>query len=385
MKISTKLHLRRSTAAVLVSLGALAASALPQIANAQVDVSELRQGAPSTHTVVKGDTLWHIAGKFLEKPWKWPDLWALNKAEVKNPHLIYPGNVLRLEVVNGKAQLRVGAGDALGELVLKPGMRVEQLAAEDAFISAVPISQIRTFLTRPLLVDVDAFQKAPKVLAGTDGRIVSGKGRRLYATGIEGAANTLYSVYRQGAPLVDPDSGEILALEAVHLGSVKIVRAGEASLLEVLESNQEITPGDRLMPVEQKPVFSPVMRAAPQTLRARVVRVHDGQSSSLLADTGMNARTYDREGGPMSVVILSRGTVNGVEAGHVVQLMTSGATVGRGGTFGFINGRKAPVPVKLPDEANGQAIVFKAFDRVSYALVMSASRSVRSGDAVQAP
>lgn len=357
-----------------------------QPASAQVPTSELAADAPSQHVVARGDTLWGISGKFLKSPWKWPQLWALNKSQIRNPHLIYPGQVLKLEIVNGMATLGVGGKGMAGEVRLRPGVRVEEALTQDIAVSTVPLSAVKNFLARPILVDAAQFVDAPRVIIADGGRLFSGAGSRLYASGLAGVSEGDFAVYRQGGALTDPDTGEVLAFEAIHLGTVRMLRGdSQAALMEVLESNQEITDGDRLVPVEPNPSLANPVHAVDTGFAARVIKIHDTKASTLLADSGMSARTFEREGGALSIVALNKGSANGVELGHVVGLVSTGAVVGRTGYLGYRNGDKAKVPVKLPDEPNGTAVVFRVFDKVSYALVMEAKRPVVAGDRVGTP
>lgn len=373
----------RTTAAIAM---AVAATFSMSAAYAQVAASELSPTAPQEHTVVPGDTLWGISGKFLKSPWKWPDLWALNKDEVKNPHLIYPGQVLSLEVVNGKATLKISAKRApLGEVRLRPGVRIEDALSDTQSLSTVPLAAVTHFLSRPMLVEPDYFAKSPKILAAETGRLFAGAGSKVYAAGLPIDAKGDFDVYRQGGALINPDDGKAIAFEAVHLGTVRVLRNGETTLLSVVDSNQELTKGDRLVQIVEKPTFNAPVQAAPPGFGARVIKVFDGKSSSLLAESGLDVRAYDREGGPLSIIILNKGTNSHLEQGDVVQVLTNGATVGRSGTLGYIEGKKAADPIKLPDEDNGYAVVFRTFEKISYAIVMRAQRPILAGDRVAAP
>lgn len=373
----------RATAAAAVVI--LFLSATPN-AGAQVPVEQLAAGAPTEYTVVRDDTLWAISGKFLKSPWMWPQLWAMNKTTIRNPHWIYPGNVLRLEISNGQATLTMKSGQgALGELRLKPGVRIEDAINADDGVTTIPMEALTHFLTRPMIIDVNEFGNAPRVLAVDSGRIFAGAGTKVYGLGLPAGASGEYSVYREGAPMLDPVTKELLAYEAIDLGTVRVIRSGDTALLEVLSSNQEISKGDRLLPIVANKPIKGAVQSAPQDFSGRILKVFDGKSGSMLSESGVALRAYARQGGALSIVVLNKGAGAGLTEGQVLNLNSTGATVGRHGSLGFINGTRAPEPIQLPNEANGHAVLFKVFDKVSYALVMSAKRPILTGDDVTAP
>lgn len=374
---------KTALASAVIAMSALAATS----AQADVPAADLSSNAPSTYTVVKGDTLWDISGKFLKKPWLWPSIWEPNKQAIKDPHWIYPGDVLYLHVENGRARLSRTKAKTLGEVRLKPGIRFEDAAsAEDSAINTISYKSIKHFLTRPVLVTKEQMQSAPRILSGADGREFVGNGYKAYVTGLESAeSDASYAIYRSGPAIVDPDTKQVLAYEALFVGEADVVKAGRISTLKINGANQEITKGDRLVKIEKDADLSKILQPAPENFQGRIVRIFDGQSSSLMAQTGMDPRTYDKEGGPLSVVILNKGANAGLEAGQAIQLTSAGQKVGRESLIGFYNGNRAEAPVTLPPEHNGEAVVFKVFENVSYALVLSAQRSVLAGDHVSAP
>lgn len=374
---TAKLHLL----AALCLAAVLSTAVIPGTALAQVASSELSANAPSRYVVVKGDTLWAISGRFLRSPAKWPQIWNLNKDHIRNPHLIYPGDVIRLTIVNGQAHLTLERG-ARAEVRLKPGVRMEEVA-NDAIPTIDPIA-IRPFLTRPLLVDLVQFTNAPRILTNEDGRLNIGAGSRAYVVGLDSEAKTHYAVYRQGPALVDPITKETLALEAIYLGKVRVLRRDDTSLVEVVESAQEIGRGDRLVAMPPEPSLSVALTAAPIGLDARIIKVYDNQTASMFGSRIEAVRNYEREGGAMSVIILNRGTNAGLDVGQVVKIESTGKLVGSNGTMGYHNGKKAEGTIQLPNEDNGQAVVFQTFEKISYALIMKASKSVLAGDVIKA-
>jgi hypothetical protein len=359
---------------------------------------QLVDGAPTMYTVVKGDTLWDISGRFLKEPWRWPEIWNMNREQIKDPHWIYPGDVIALSFdASGKPMLSVNGaggkfdGTAVGSTVkLSPQVRSDPKALA---IPSIPVRDIGPFLTLPLVVDAGALDNAPRIVATEDGRVIVGAGTTVYAAGMRASQGTKWQIYRPGIALLDPVTQEVLGYEAIYLGDARVNKFGEAATLEVLRSTQEINRGDRLTPTLEStlPSYSP---HAPETfVKGAIVGV-----KGALGD----AAQY-------SVVSINLGKKDGMEIGHVLSVLQKGDTVSTAddGEPGFakrlgLSGLKSWLPsseeskdkeatsqlateVKLPDERNGLAFVFRVFDRVSFALVMSSRRPMKVGDVVQTP
>lgn len=348
----------------------------------------LAENAPSSYTVVKGDTLWDISGKFLRDAWRWPEIWNMNRDQIKDPHWIYPGDIIGLSFdADGRPMLSLNGVGAAGRTTstpganvrLSPSVRVDTLSQA---IPSIPARVIGPFLTLPLVVDAGAMANAPKIIASEDERVVIGAGNRAYAVGMQPALGTRWQIYRPGKALVDPASREVLGYEALYLGDARVDRFGDASTFEVIKSTQEINKGDRLTPTIEAviPSYSP--------------RAPDGNINGVIISIvgGVN------EAAQYSVVVLNLGKRNGMEVGHVLAALRTGAVVSTNtdgyssgsaatkNSFSFFgNGSSIPSTVKLPDERNGLVFIFRVFDKVSYALVMSSTRSVKVGDVVQTP
>jgi len=223
----------------------------------------LSNDAPTIYTVVKGDTLWDISGKFLKEPWRWPEIWNMNRDQIKNPHLIYPGDVVKLSFdAAGKPMLSiVSAGANDGPTKFSPRIRSQDVGQA---IPAIPARAIGPFLTAPLVTDADALKNAPRIVASQDNRVIVGAGNTVYAVGIGADQGLRWQVYRPGKALVDPVSKELLGNEALYLGDAKVVRFGaspaDASTIEIISSTQEINRGDRLTPAGEPtlPQYSPL-------------------------------------------------------------------------------------------------------------------------------
>ncbi|WP_126447131.1 LysM peptidoglycan-binding domain-containing protein [Sulfuricystis multivorans] len=316
---------------------------------------ELAPDAPERHIVVPGDTLWGIAAKFLKDPFRWPELWKMNAEQVRNPHRIYPGQVLILDLSGGQPQLK------LATLKLSPKVRAEALGEA---IPAIPASAIEPFLSQPLVINPGEFDTSPRIVATQEDRVFTGTGDKIYATNNADPKIKRWHVFRPGRPLVDPDSKEVLGIEAVYLGSARPDgEPGDVLPLVLTSVKQEIGRGDYLVPAERPEVMSYVPHAPTQDINGRVMLIYGGVG----------------EGAVNSVVSLSRGKQDGLEVGHVVAIYRAGSAV----TNRFEDDK--PQTHLLPDERIGLAFVFRVFDRVSYALITSASRPVMEGDRIHKP
>jgi hypothetical protein len=355
---------------------------------------ELRADAPERHTVMHGDTLWALASRFLKDPWRWPELWNMNKAQIRNPDRIYPGDTLVLERrESGEGRLRVE-----NEKVA-PHIRVEPLES-DAIRTIAP-SDIEAFLSRPLVVGRNDLDRLPEIMATEEDRVVLGAGNVAYARGLEKSGESRWQIFRRGDALVDPDTGETLGYTAVYLGESELRRAGPVSTIAITKATQEIYRGDKLRPVPREtPVFAYVPHSSQNPVRGRILSTYGGL----------------RETGPLAIVAVSKGSRDGMEVGQVLALYRDQRSTryaqrteplyGRGGPTGNdrripyypadIGAREAPVyasarPVRdsdfaqLPAERYGLVMIFRTFERASFALVMQASRPVAVSDIIANP
>jgi LysM repeat protein len=390
-----------------------------QVANEGVPLSELAPNAPDSHTVKRGDTLWAISKIFLKSPWRWPELWGMNKNEIKNPHLIYPGQVLYLDKSNGRARLSStrGSTGANGLETIKLSPRTRSSNLPDPSIPTLQNSLIEPFLTEPIIVEEATLQAAPRFVATQEGRVLVSEGDRAYARSADGLQLSIaagkprnFRVFRNATPLKDPGTGEILGYEAQFVGRATLVRGesvnpirgeiaavkqhddgnlitqrsepvntarGDAitlvrsdsvnkaggteivpATLDITRSKEEIRTGDRLLPEPPLELLTYTPRAPNGPVEARIVSVY----GSAVANVAQN-----------QVVVINRGTKDGMERGHVLAIQTNGERVidKTGTSF---------QEIRLPDERNGLLMVFRPFERVSYALVLQATESVRVGD-----
>jgi LysM domain len=355
------------------SITALAFFAISAAALAQAPSSPLtlRPDAPDRYVVVRGDTLWSIAQRFTDSPWRWPELWGLNKDEIRNPHLIYPGYVITLDRARGRLTIGSVAGPPTpgkpgGPVKLGPRVRSESLAKEE--IPSIPSSVIEPFLTRPLIIEPDGLEKAPTIVGTQADRVILSAGNSAYVRGMRGSKEESWYVYRRGVPLVDPDTNQTLAYEAIYLGTARLERPGEPATVVLTTAAQEVGAGDKLVAAARPRPISYAPHSPPSDLHGRVIAVHGG-----LGKVG--------EAGPQSIVSINRGARDGLEVGHVLALYSLGGTVRD--VSRASDARDAAI--KLPDERAGLAFVFRVFNRVSYALVMNISAPIRPLDVVRAP
>jgi hypothetical protein len=351
-------------------------STAQQVAQAGVPLSELSPNAPDTHTVQRGDTLWDISKIFLNRPWRWPELWGMNLSQIRNPHLIYPGQVLMLVKSDGRAMLRVAQqpADAAPTNTVKLSPRVRSELLDNGAIASIPLHLIGPFLNEAIVMNADELASAPRIVATQEGRVMLSRGETAYVRGdLKGVRD--FRLFREATPLKDPSTGEVLGYEAPFVGTAEFTRASEMrpvadgksgvevpSTFRITGVRQEAAVGDRLAPVAQRDYSAYAPHAPSGPLSGQIVSIY-GEAIT----AGQN-----------QIVSLNRGTRDGIERGHVLALWRDGAL-----TVDRTDGRKDAI--KLPDERIGLLFVFRVFDRVSYALIVSAVDPVNRGDRFTQP
>ncbi|MCV6613224.1 MAG: LysM peptidoglycan-binding domain-containing protein [Amphritea sp.] len=346
--------MKKLVAGVLGSLMVCLSLVSPVQADVRKDTLALQENHPKTYTVVKGDTLWDISGMFLKSPWKWPQLWGYNQ-QIDNPHLIYPGDVLTLKWVDGQPRLVVNDGI----LRLSPRAKVSPL--KDA-IPAIPLKDIISFLSDNIVLDSDELTSAPYIVGSVDNRIVAGAGDRVYARGELVADHSRQNIYRPAREYVDPESGESLGYELFKIGEGVIhARAEDIITLDLRKTREEIGSLDRVYPTQTEEIQSIFYPSAAQDeINGKILSVLRGV----------------RQAGQYDVVAISQGAREGLESGHVLTIFKTGERL------------KDPVTkelIILPSEKSGQMMVFKAYDKVSYALILNATNIISVGDEVRNP
>lgn len=403
------------------------------------DEIKLQDNPPQEYVVVKGDTLWGISARFLKDPWRWPDLWKLNRAQIKNPHLIYPGDMVVLDTSGTSPHLRLVKGDQT--IKLNPQVRSEALAAQA--IPTIPPSAIGPFLTQALIVEEDQLDHSPYVVGTEEDRVIMGRGDKIYAAGARDENIRDWSIYRKGKTLFDPDTKEPLGNETEHIGDARLVQNDEVMTLEITNSVMEIRREDRLVPSSTNRTFQYVPRAPDKAINGRIISAYGAVSDA----------------GRYQTVVINKGGKDGLEEGHVLAVYRKGRTVeptpgeprkkawrymdrecvkaGKTITFDqFYDPKEVLEPcdknagtaapdnevrysdigclkpgakvsfnqffnpkdvyklhcraekrdtVTLPDTRTGLVFVYRVFDRASYALVMNASKPVYLLDVVKNP
>ncbi|MFY7865629.1 LysM peptidoglycan-binding domain-containing protein [Roseateles sp.] len=348
-----------------------------QVAQAGVPLSELAPNAPESYTVKRGDTLWDISKLFLKSPWRWPELWGMNREQIANPHLIYPGQMLVLVKVDGRAQLQLarpvgGAESVAGEDgKLSPRIRVSP--TDEGGISAIPLNLIEPFLNDAVVFDTDELARAPRIVATPEGHVLLTRGDLAYARG-DFARTVDYRVFRNTRPLIDPSTREILGYEAPYLGTAELIRAGDnpvrpdgkteivPATIRIKTVRQEIGVGDRLSPTPPRSFSRYVPHAPAAPISGQIISIYG---------EGLNA-------GQNQIVALNRGKQDGMERGHVLALWQQGRRV-------VDRTSEQREELKLPDERHGVLFVFQVYARVSYALIISVKEPVRAGDRFSQP
>lgn len=352
---------------------------------------ELNPSRPERYTVVPGDTLWDIAGRFLKQPWQWPEIWDDNR-QIQNPHWIYPGDVLRLTEVDGKPRLLVEGrsesqfqDEGPSEVRLSPRIRV---GPPEAAIPTIPMNAIRQFLTHPRVVSPEELASAPYVVSLAEEHIVGGAGNRIFVRSIQSDPGNAYTVYRAGEPYKatyganilgytrvesgrnraqayrDADTGEVLGYEAVYVADAQLEQIGDPATLLITSSNEEVRIGDRLLPFEPEPIRVNFQPHAPnRRISGHIIGVMGGVSQI----------------GQYSVVAIDRGAADGIEIGDVLAIWQKGKVVRD------IVGTSYGEDIVTPDQNTGLLMVFRTFDRVSYGLVLQATRFLHVFDIVASP
>jgi hypothetical protein len=360
-----------------------------QVAQAGVPLSALAPDAPDHYTVQPGDTLWAIASLFLRSPWRWPELWGMNLEQIKNPHLIYPGQQLFLEKLDGQARLRLGRGDLSGETAGLPTVRLSPRTRQEPLspaLTTLPANAIAPFLSEPQIVEEHELAAAPRIVATAEHRVLLTRGDRAYARGpldaplLDGAGTPRhFRVLRPATALKDPVSGEVLGYEAQYVGKADLLR-GETSqdsdtadgqrlnlpvpaTLDIVSAKEEMRIGDRLLPEPEREFPSYTPRAPQEPVDARIVSVY----GSAVVNASQN-----------QVVAINRGRRDGLESGHVLAILKDGRRL-------TDHTDQERTLIKLPDERNGLLMVFRTFERLSYGLVLDITDSVRVGDRLANP
>jgi LysM repeat protein len=382
-----------------------------QVSQAGVPLSALAPDAPDSYVVKSGDTLWAISSLFLQSPWRWPELWGMNMEDIRNPHLIYPGQSLVLDKTSGRAVLRNASaastpgepsedttGAAVSAAPKEPvaedsGIKTVKLSPRTRYepyggaLTTLQTSAIEPYLKEPIILEENELAVAARIVAAQENRVMLTRGDRAYARGTVNAPlmddkdkTQRYRIFGNATPLKDPDSGEVLGYEGQFVGKAelmrsemteesenadgKLVAAIVPATIDIVEAKDEILVGYRLLPEPERQFVNYLPHAPTGTVNGRVVSVY---GSSGLVNASQN-----------QVVVINRGRRDGVETGHVMAILKNGERL--------IDKTDPGRPrIKLPNERNGLLIVFKIFEKLSYALILDIVDGVRVGDRLASP
>lgn len=318
----------------------------------------LRGDTPDQHVVVPGDTLWGIASRFLKDPWRWPEIWGFNREQVKNPHKIYPGDIVRLEKTPHGSRLRLVEDEGgIKTVKLSPRIRTEQ--SSTAAIPSIPAAAIEPFLSQPLVIEKDGLADAPYILGSSEGRVVLSTDNTVYVSGLPQDKGTTWQIFRPGKALKDPDQENlILGYEATYLGDARANVFADVSTVTITRATEEIIKGDRLVPAPDT-LFNNYAPHAPDfSVNGRIISVYGGVT----------------EIGKGDIVTLNKGELDGLEMGHVLAIYRKSQAKSLKGEM-----------IQLPDERTGLVFIFRVFDKISYALVVQSTHSIKILDAVKTP
>lgn len=352
------------------------------LGTAWADTVQVKSDHPESYVVQKGDTLWDISGRFLEKPWQWPEIWKANP-QIKDPNLIYPGDTIKLSYEGGSPVLSVssrgGAGSAGGRVV-KLSPEVRSVEHQNA-IPTIPIDAIQQFLTQPRVVSSGEMNDWPYVVSSYNEHLVAGKGNIIYVRGVSGdPSGQRYAIYRKGPAYHEggtPD-GKILGYEALYVGDAVFRKGGDPATAVITNSDREVLVGDRLVPQPEQAVESDFTPSSPGSpVKGSIISVLDGLS----------------EIGQYNVVVLDVGSDEGVKVGNVLGVYQKGAVItdqvltnetSHGALLDWLGtGKPHGKEVQLPSEHAAVVMVIRTFDNVSYALVMQATAPIHISDSVR--
>ncbi|MEP7180783.1 MAG: LysM domain-containing protein [Betaproteobacteria bacterium] len=357
-----------ATAAALLGLCTVMAAA-----PASADEIALNPQVPDRYTVKKGDTLWGISGRFLKDPWRWPDIWRLNRDEIRNPHRIYPGDVIVLDKQDGQWRLSVETP----AVRLSPEVRASAIDANA--IPSIPPGDIEAYLTQPLITGVDGLAGAPEIVAGRDPRVVRGNGDVVYVAGLDPKAGDLWYIYRKGRTFTPLESDAFLGEEQRFLGKLKIERFADVSTGRIASASEEIFVGDKLVPAPREQLINYAPHAPQNAVNGRIIAL--GRDSV--------------EVGRGWVVTIDKGKSDGIDVGTVLAIYRVVAPIQDPRPSKepdrirqLLEQTKFYQPERLinvPDERTGLLFVFRVFDFVSYGIVLNTTDPVNVGDYVRKP
>lgn len=348
---------------LVLSLALALAAAVPsQAADLR---AYLRPDHPESYRVVEGDTLWDISGRFLTQPWVWPELWRANP-QIADPHLIFPGDLIRLVYVDGQPRLTLERGQGGRTYRLSSGTeKLEPRIRAEPILSSIPVIRMEAisgFLVSNRIVEPGVLEAAPHILGGGEGRLIIGAGDRFYVRGEVAETAGNLSVVRRGPTYVDPETREVLGVEATDLGVARILTsAGEVTSMETINSRSEIRVGNLLLPTEERSFDSSFFPKAPNvSVDGSIISVFDGVTQI----------------GQFDVVVINKGERDGLQVGDVLTVLRRGPEVAD---------RVGGGRVRLPSEPAGLMMTFRVFEKLAYGVILENTRALAVFDEVRSP
>lgn len=343
---------------------------------AYADELQIREDAPDRHIVVRGDTLWDISAKFFNDPWRWPEIWQLNKDSVIDPHWIYPGNVIVLNRQSGTLTVEEPQTDSNipasavvpspvsdssvesdgregSSVTVRLGPKPRVVSQNFEAIPAIPLNIINSFLTRPLVIEAEELEISPKLVGTYEHRALLSVNDFAYVKDLPQDKGTRWQIYRPSVALVDPETEEELGQEVLYLGDATVEKFGDPSTLRITSSVMEIHKGDYFAQTSTGYASNYFPHTPKSNISARVISVYGGV----------------HQAGQRAVITLNKGRRDGLEDGHILGLFQKGETIKTKGWF--------TPNIELPDVRYGIVLVFRVFNKVSYALVMETKLPVQ--------
>jgi hypothetical protein len=314
----------------------------------------LADNHPDEYVVQVGDTLWDIASTFLKDPWFWPEIWHIN-TQIENPHLIYPGDVLALVYIDGQPRI---TNVRASTYRLSPQARVSPISQA---VTSIPFESVSAFLSSGAVLEKRESDRLPYLLETRGDHLIAAAGNIVYVRGLDGAQlGSRYNVVEVGGPLIDPDDNKLIGYQGKFIGEGTLRRTGDPATVALTDTNQEAVPGDRLIPESVDIPLNFYPRAPSSPIDGRIISVVGGVTQI----------------GQYQVVVLNRGSRDGLSVGDVLTVFQTGETV---------KDRFGGGKVRLPDEEAGTLMVFKVYDRIGYGLVMEATQAIHIHDTVRNP